>query len=106
MCSRYSTLGQRKQSLSQQGRCFICLKIGHMMKECPSVHKKSCCYCGRRGNHNRCLCPQKFPNLRTETLNCSESDLVEIGTQGTQTTKPPGGTQSIQISKHPEYSDY
>ena len=25
-------------------------------------------YCGKRGQHNRCLCPEKFPNQKTETF--------------------------------------
>ena len=68
MCDKFSSLDERRQSLSQQGRCFICLKVGHMLKDCPSSQKKSCCYCSRRGSHNRCLCPQKFGRQSTEAF--------------------------------------
>ena len=52
---------------------YICLKVGHVSKDCPSSQKKSCCYYGRKGFHNRCLCPQKFTKQGTESLECSES---------------------------------
>ena len=27
-----------------------------------------CCHCGRKGYHNRCLCPQKFTRQETDAL--------------------------------------
>ena len=32
MCDKFTTLTERKQILSQQRRCFICLKVGHVLK--------------------------------------------------------------------------
>ena len=68
MCDKFTTLTERKQILSQQRRCFICLKVGHVLKDCPSSQNKICCHCGRKGYHNRCLCPQKFPRQETDAL--------------------------------------
>ena len=34
-CNRYTTVSERKKVLNQQKRCFICLKTGHMLKQCP-----------------------------------------------------------------------
>ena len=45
---------------------FICLKTGHKLKQSPSLHKRACCYCGKRNSHNRCLCPEKFAAQRAE----------------------------------------
>jgi len=45
-----------------------------MLKDCPSSQKKCCCYCGRRGHHNRCLCPQKFGRRATETFVVNTAD--------------------------------
>ena len=67
MCDKFTTLTERKQILSQQ-RCFVCLKVGHVLKDCPSSQKKVCCHCGRKEYHNRCLCPQKFPRQETDAL--------------------------------------
>jgi len=41
-------------------RCFICLNTGHVLKSCPHLYKWCCEYCGKRGYHNLCLCPDKF----------------------------------------------
>ena len=68
MCDKFTTLTERKQILSQQRRYFICLKVGHVLKDCPSSQKKVCCHCGRKGYHNRCLCPQKFPRQETDAF--------------------------------------
>ena len=68
MCDNFTTLTERKQILSQQRRCFVCLKVGHVLKDCPTSQQKVCCHCGRKGYHNRCLCPQKFPRQETEAL--------------------------------------
>ena len=76
MCDKYTTLAERRQKLNQQRRCFICLKVGHVAKDCAGAQKKSCCYCGRKGSHNRCVCPQKFTRQETENFmatECSES---------------------------------
>ena len=67
MCDKFTTFTERKQILSQQ-RCFVCLKVGHVLKDCPSSQKKVCCHCGIKGYHNRCLCPQKFPRQETDAL--------------------------------------
>ena len=82
MCDKCVTLTERKQKLSQQKRCFICLKIGHMSRNCPSSQKKSCCYCGKKGYHNRCLCPHKFTRQETDALivtEVNESSKDSIG---------------------------
>ena len=59
-CDRYKNLSERKQKLSSDGRCFICLKPGHV-KSCPISQKKACDHYGKKGYHNRCLFPDKFP---------------------------------------------
>ena len=67
-CDKYSTVRERKKVLSQQKRCFICLKTGQMLKQCPSLHKRACCYCGKRISHNRCLYPENFAAQRAESF--------------------------------------
>jgi len=39
-----------------------------MLKQCPSLHKRACCYCGKRNSHNRCLCPDKFSVQHAESF--------------------------------------
>ena len=88
MCDKYITLAERKQKLNQQRRCFICLKVGHVSKDCPSSQKKLCCYCGRKGFHNRCLCPQKFTKQETESLMATKCNESSENTATTTSTKP------------------
>jgi len=59
-CNKFSTVESRKGQLSNQGRCFICFKSGHVCKHCPSAKLKSCYYCNRVGHHHRSICPQRF----------------------------------------------
>ena len=35
-CQQYSNVSVRRKQLQRQGRCFICLKIGHISKECST----------------------------------------------------------------------
>ena len=48
--------------------------MGHMLKQCPSLHKRACCYCGKQNSHNRCLCPEKFPDQRAESFVVTDQD--------------------------------
>ena len=48
------------------------MKVGHVLKDCPSSQKKVCYHCSRKGYHNRCLCPQKFPRQETDALLVTE----------------------------------
>ena len=40
------------------GKCFICLRTGHTIKDCKI--EKQCLHCGQVKNHHRSLCPNKF----------------------------------------------
>ena len=78
--------------LNQQRRCFICLKVGHVSKDCPSSQKKSCYYCGKKDSHNRCLCPQKFTRQVTEsfvTFECNvfSDDAIDATTTHTESVR-------------------
>ena len=83
MCDKFITLAGRKQVLNQERRCYICLKVGHVSKDCPSSQKKSCCYCGKKGSHNRCLCPQKFTRQVTESFMTTGCNVSSDGIDAT-----------------------
>ena len=100
MCDKYTTLAGRKQVLNQQRRCFICLKLGHVSKDCPSSQKKSCCYCGKKGSHNRCLCPQKFTRQVTESFvttkcNVSSDDVIDATVTHTESVRETDDSVNI-----------
>jgi len=106
-CTECTTVSERKKILSQQKRCFICLKTGHMLKQCPSLHKKACCYCGKRNNHNQCLCPENFSTQHVESFkvtgqDCNsdqpEGDEQSCSTQQQQQPKKPDSSSSAAAS--------
>jgi len=59
-CDKYKELNDRKQQLLAQGRCFLCLKPGHMFRDCTFTQKSGCYYCGKQRHHNWAICPEKF----------------------------------------------
>ena len=96
-CDKYVTLSDRKKRLSQQARCFICLKIGHMSKGCPNSQKKPCAHCGRKAFHNRCLCPEKFA-LSTVNFTTGPSDFVSDSVLQGDNSGITSTTQSLLAS--------
>ena len=44
-CEKFKLLSERKQRLITQGRCFVCFKVGHTFRDCPSTQRQSCHYC-------------------------------------------------------------
>ena len=77
VCDKFTTLTERKQILSQQRRCFICLNVGHVLKDCPSSQKKFVVTVVEKGIIiRRCLCPQKFPRQETDALLVTEPGQI------------------------------
>ena len=67
-CNEYGDIQTRKKHLQKQGRCFICLKGGHISKECSNAQSKACYYCGKVGHH-RSICPTKFEVAGKDDIN-------------------------------------
>ena len=79
--------------------------MGHVLKDCPSSQKKVCCHCGRKGYHNRCLCPQKFPRQETDALlvtdpgqSSSENNADPTSSAGSMTTANSNATPMLLAS--------
>ena len=99
-CTLYKSVYDRKKQLQGQGRCFICLRIGHTFKECPSALSKSCYYCKRTGNHHRSICPVRYDqqsktcsvdgNKTSVSLESTDSSLVtpSVLTETSEVPKP------------------
>ena len=56
-CESVSSIEQRKQLLRQTGRCFVCLKRGHLGRDCRSSSR--CTHCSA-GHHNS-ICTASRP---------------------------------------------
>ena len=72
-CTDFTDIPSRKKQIS--GRCYICLKTGHLLKECQSTRK--CVYCNQERNHHRSLCPKQFKSAD----NIKQTSMVAIGEQ-------------------------
>lgn len=70
-CQTVKTIPERIAKLN--GRCYLCLKNGHIAKACPQDNKN--CYFCKKTSHNRALCPQKVSNgnKSTSTLHVSSA---------------------------------
>eukprot|EP00795_Rhopilema_esculentum_P014774 gene14774-biopygen4485 len=62
-CKEVTDLRQRKAILQAAKRCFKCLRVGHVSKDC-SFNRK-CFNCN--GNHNSALCNKDEQELRQES---------------------------------------
>ena len=93
-CDKYVALSDRKRKLSQQGRCFICLKVGHVIKNCPNSQKKPCSHCGKKANHNRCLCPEKFTSQSVNFSNTAAGPSNSASAGSTSSNSATGNSTS------------
>ena len=81
-CRKVQDIEERKQLLFKYGRCFKCLRKGHLSKDC-SDRSVTCKHCNCK--HHSAICIASQGNLRT----------TEIGTQGAQ-----GGAELVGNSMH------
>ena len=61
-CKAIVDVKQRKGCLLQDGRCFSCLRTGHVAKACPRAW--FCNFC--RGKHNSAICERKLGKKGTD----------------------------------------
>ena len=79
-CGSVNDVGERKQLLVKAGRCFVCLRKGHIGRDCRSLGK--CSNCG--GRHHLSICSKskhKGPQDRTRATqktvqNASPNDQI------------------------------
>ena len=72
-CKEFPDVQSRMKQIS--GRCYICLKTGHLLKNCLST--KRCVYCKQERNHHQSLCPKQFETIHTT----KEASMVAVGEQ-------------------------
>ena len=105
-CRKVKSPAARKDIL--KGKCYICLKSGHLMKNC--TNEKQCYHCKEKHHHHRSLCPKLFEstanrdNALTITMSrhkeaAQESSMLSTGEQVVMQTALVGAV-SLDESRH------
>ena len=97
-CDKFTTVAERKSQLTSQGRCFVCLKVGHTYKSCPQTQSKSCYFCGKLGNHHRSICPKQFSVPSDNYIH--QSSVNVNSTVSSQSSSVPKETNTIDNVNH------
>ena len=85
-CVVVTNVGERKDILKKQGRCFICLKRSHIARNCDS--KRSCSNCSQR--HHSSLC------TANETP-ASDNSVAGVTQPSTQGSRQPSSAVSMYV---------
>ena len=89
-CKTVTNPDARRQILLKTGRCFICLRKGHMGKDCRSSTRCASC----RGRHHTSICGStRNPQGSTSPVPSSSSSQLQQGTPLTAKT----GTSSVSL---------
>ena len=73
-CSVITDIEARKQSLRKSGRCFSCLRKGHLSRNCRTTNR--CRNCG--GRHHTSICaPRQRDNERPTTTQPRSVSTIE-----------------------------
>ena len=73
-CKNVVDVKKRKERLLQDGRCFCCLRTGHVVKPCPNG--KFCSVC--KGKHHSSICERKTNNSRVEQGPSNQPNVTAI----------------------------
>ena len=88
-CETVSDVGERKQSLRKSGRCFVCLRKGHLGKDCRS--SKNCHSCG--GRHHASIC-FKGKHHQQRPSNLTGSQQLGLNASNGSTSNAGGSPQT------------
>ena len=81
-CRKVQDIEERKQLLFKYGRCFKCLRKGHLSKDCTD-RSVTCKHCNCK--HHSAICIASQGNLR----------MTVTGTQGAQGTELVGNSMHV-----------
>ena len=75
-CKTMADVGSRRIAASKGGRCFKCLRKGHMARDCQRT--KACFHCGKEGHHSAlCFRREKSMISKRETHQLLNDNPVE-----------------------------
>jgi len=92
MCTTVTQVEARRDILKKSGRCFCCLKRGHLGRECRSQVRCSNC----NGRHHRSICTRGLTQqaLRTTTTTTTSADSVTSTPRQPMQPKPNQSSQT------------
>ena len=99
-CETVTQVDARKQILRRSGRCFVCLRRGHIGRECRSRSK--CSKCGGRHHHSICSRPQVTNVPRTSPIAPTSSEPSHkptLNPEATPFTTPPTTSLYVNANK-------
>ena len=83
-CGVVTSIDSRKQILKRSGRCFSCLRRGHISRECRSVNK--CPKCG--GRHHASICSKNSTRNPVQQA-AKPANNAPLSQQPTDSTSSP-----------------
>lgn len=94
-CRTVTDIRKRKESLMKSGRCFVCLRKGHIGRDCRSA--VSCSNCGKR--HHASICDTSRALHSNDSQGSSPRPARQTTTQAPSTSSGAApGHQSSQLS--------
>ena len=82
-CTVVTDISARKEVLRKAGRCYVCLRKGHISRDCRSTG--SCNKC--RGRHHHAICPRR--NESTTNPSTTSGPITEDVNQASGATHRP-----------------
>ncbi|CAB4022835.1 TNF receptor-associated factor 3 [Paramuricea clavata] len=90
-CTKVKGIIERKKLIRKYGRCFICLKKGHISKNCLS--KSNCSACGER--HHNSICESSVKDTHASpNLHVGSEGSVPLQTAQAEVKGPGGGVRT------------
>ena len=74
-CTSVTNVAARLDMLRKQGRCFVCLRKGHLVRDCPS--KYSCHKCKKKHHISICTADEQSENVHTNFVSTKNSVLLQ-----------------------------
>ena len=98
-CHRIKDVEERKKLLSKFGRCFNCLRKGHLAKNCSNRKKVICKYC--KGKHHSALCVESQGNVETQENQRVPVNIESVGmtTTGNSMHVSTGNSVALQTAQ-------
>ena len=85
-CKRVVLVEERKRIIRAQGRCFTCLRPGHISSNCRSSYK--CGKCSGRHHLSLCMKSNKFKSYSEGIQNSSKSQNVDTSNSSKKGLNP------------------